>query len=120
MRGETTMLQRLLAIAAVLAVGCAGGSGDAAAVDSGMTARLELGGFEVPPGEEGFMCQTFANPFGADVEIAEWRANLDVGGHHVLVFADAGGTTKPLARCAGGDFSNPVVFQGQAAGGTSM
>jgi hypothetical protein len=65
---------------------------------------LEMDPFVVLAGREAFMCQTFANPFGADdVYLREFESHVTPGSHHVILnyvepaFARDGG----LAPCTG-------------------
>jgi len=120
-------IERRLGWCAVMSVACVAASaplvscgGDPPDEAMPRTARLELASFEVGPGEQGLVCQTFANPFGEDVDVVRWTAELTNAGHHALVFAVPDGVEQPLAPCAGSDFTYPIVFQGQAAGEQSM
>src|SRR5260370_25319524 len=42
--------------------------------------------FTVAPGAEVYKCQTFANPFGKDVDIIYMDGTMSAGSHHFFVF----------------------------------
>jgi hypothetical protein len=55
--------------------------------------------FTVAPGGEVYKCQTFANPFGKDVDIIYMDGTMSAGSHHFFVFnmAPSTGRTQPTA-----------------------
>ena len=71
----------------------------------GETVSLRLQPFTIPPGAEVYKCQDFANPFGADVDVAAFRSHLTPGSHHLLVFYKAGATDGALEDCSGFEFA---------------
>jgi hypothetical protein len=66
---------------------------------------LTLESFTVPPGGEVYKCQNFANPFGADVELAKFESHMTKGSHHLLLFYRPDATNGPLEDCSGLEFS---------------
>src|SRR5689334_3640011 len=43
--------------------------------------------FDVPPGQEMYRCQNFANPFdGLNVDIARFEVTMPAGSHHMIMF----------------------------------
>src|SRR4051794_5970625 len=101
-------MRPLVTVAALLAAACAPvapatgsgpGSADPAAVWS-----VTLDAFTVAPGAEVYRCQTFANPFGADVPVAAFDSHLTAGAHHLLVFFADRAADAPLAPCSGNEF----------------
>ena len=78
----------------------------------GMSATLRLDGFEMAPGSEVFKCQTFANPFGADVDIRKFESHMTNGSHHLLLFYEEGATNQPIEDCSGLTFG-PLPYGAQ-------
>jgi len=99
-----------LSILLLTAAACAG---DTAGDD---TVTLALDSFVVQPGEEGLRCQTFANPVGGDAAIRAFAADLDRGGHHMLVWRQDGATDTPLGPCGQDPGYDNLLFQSQRAG----
>jgi hypothetical protein len=66
---------------------------------------LKMTPFTVPAGQEVFMCQNFANPFGADADIREFESHMSTGSHHLLIFYKQDATDDPVAACSGLEFS---------------
>jgi hypothetical protein len=67
-------------------------------------ATLTLSAFTVAPGDERYLCQRFASPLGpGEAAIARFGSHLSQGGHHMLVFFDAGGDSS-LEDCSGSEF----------------
>jgi hypothetical protein len=103
-------MRRTILLACLAAVAC-----DTA--DSGAdTVTLALDPFVVQPGEEGLRCQTFANPVGGDAAIRAFAADLDRGGHHLLVWRQDGATDTPLGPCGQDPGYENLLFQSQRAG----
>jgi len=79
---------------------------------------LTITPFTVMPGDEVYMCQWFANPFGQDVDIVEIDGQMSAGSHHFFVFnmdTTTGQTTAaPLEPCpaAGLEFF-PYIYLSQ-------
>ncbi|MFI5289976.1 MAG: hypothetical protein ACHQ17_10025 [Polyangia bacterium] len=57
--------------------------------------------FNVPAGSEMFMCQDFANPFGADAEISQFDAHMSLGSHHMLFLYQPNATNTAVTPCNG-------------------
>ena len=84
--------------------------------DAGETVTLSLDPFVVQPGEEGLRCQTFGNPTGGDAAIRALAADLDRGGHHMLVWRLDGATDTPLGPCGQDPGYQNLLFQSQRVG----
>jgi hypothetical protein len=69
--------------------------------DYSMTKTITMDSFTVPAHGEVFYCQTFANPWGAQVDIKTYSLNMSTGSHHMFAFYQAGGTDGALAQCSG-------------------
>jgi hypothetical protein len=80
---------------------------DASASDAdlGESVTLTMDAFTVAPGDEIYMCQSFANPFGRDVDLARMDGYLSAGSHHLFLFNMAPSTGRtapgPVASCPG-------------------
>lgn len=59
------------------------------------------------PGEEAFLCQNFANPFGAAVDVVRSASKI-VGSHHMFVFFDAIAGNGPLEECSGLEYTKTL------------
>jgi hypothetical protein len=72
------------------------------------TATITMGTFNVPAGQEIFMCQDFDNPFGGvDVAIGTSASDMTSGSHHLHVFYGADNPPSPTVTvCA-----NPFEFR---------
>jgi hypothetical protein len=58
--------------------------------------------FSVPAHGEVFYCQTFPNPWGAQVDIKTYSLDMSTGSHHMFAFYQANVTSKgALAQCSG-------------------
>lgn len=99
---------------ALVAAGCAAHPG--ATRDAGGATRIgddgaghytaTLDSAVVMPGEERYLCQDFANPFGgAAAAIGAFESHLTPGAHHLLVFYRPGAVDGALADCAAGEFA---------------
>jgi hypothetical protein len=54
--------------------------------DYTQTKTIEMAPFDVPPNSEVFYCQTFANPWGKQVDIKTYDLSMDKGSHHMFAF----------------------------------
>jgi hypothetical protein len=72
--------------------------------DEKIDATLTLASFTVAPGEERYVCQNFANPFGVEASIARFDSHMTTGAHHLIVFFHAGGDGA-LETCSGNEFA---------------
>lgn len=97
---------------------------DAGAIDAGnptnppqapspdlLARTLVVDTFDIPPGEEYFRCQNYANPFGADAVIVKTESFMTAGSHHLFVF-QGGFSPSPLESCGGLEF-NPYLHLAQ-------
>lgn len=108
-------LGALIAATALAALGCGGARAttDAGARPDSVT--LTLGPFAVGAGEERYVCQEFANPFGGgDVAISSFASHATAGLHHLLVFYAPGAVDGALADCSGSEFA-PGPYGAQRA-----
>jgi hypothetical protein len=86
--------------------------------DEAQSVTLTITPFTVPAGDEVYMCQWFANPFGQDVDIVEIDGQMSSGSHHFFVFnmdpSTLQTTASPLAPCpaAGLEFF-PYIYLSQ-------
>jgi len=88
----------------------AAGTGGSAAVTPGIKrdgnkVTITMEPFVVPPGEEVYRCQNFANPFDGDVDVTRFASHMPEGSHHLLVFYKPGIADGPLAPCSGLEFT---------------
>jgi hypothetical protein len=59
--------------------------------------------FTVPPNQEVYKCQDFANPFqGQAVDITRYDLSMTTGSHHMLLLYSQGATNGPLIDCPQG------------------
>jgi hypothetical protein len=66
---------------------------------------LTMGPFDVPAGQEVFICQDFANPFGgADQDIIKYEEHMTAGSHHMFLFFMGGATNGNMMNCPSGGF----------------
>jgi hypothetical protein len=69
-------------------------------------ATLTLASFTVAAGEERYVCQDFAAPFGGgETALARFDSHMTAGAHHILVFFKAGAHDGPLESCSGNEFA---------------
>src|SRR5579872_4101862 len=54
--------------------------------DVAQTITLTADSFTVAPGAEVYKCQTFANPFGKDVDLILMDGTMSAGSHHFFLF----------------------------------
>ncbi len=97
-------------VVAALASGCVGTTPlisppPAIRQDADGTFLLSMGPFRVGPGEERYVCQDFANPFGGDAAIARFASSLTPGAHHLLLFYKPAAADRPLEDCSGTEFA---------------
>jgi hypothetical protein len=77
-------------------------TGDNPEIDYTQTKTITMGTFPVPPNSEVFYCQTFANPWGKQVDIKTYDLNMDTGSHHMFAFYQTSATDGAVAQCAAG------------------
>ncbi len=94
-------------------------TGDAASqdnpeVDYTQTKTITMAPFNVPANTEVFYCQTFANPWGKQVDIKTYDLTMDEGSHHMFAFYKANATNGASAACASGGLTfGPFTFTSQ-------
>jgi hypothetical protein len=92
--------------------------------DVDQTITLTADPFTVAAGAEVFMCQVFANPYGANADIISMHGTMSVGSHHFFLFNMDPNTTAlsvvyaanigKLAACPGGGLEfHPFPFLSQ-------
>lgn len=73
---------------------------DMASSGNGETVTITTMPFSVDPGQELFMCQDFANPFGGvDTDVQEIDSDMTPGSHHMLLFFKDNATDSGVAPC---------------------
>jgi hypothetical protein len=77
-------------------------TGDNPEIDYSQTKTLTMQTFPVPANSEVFYCQTFANPWGKQVDIKTYDLNMDTGSHHFFAFYQASATDGAIAPCPAG------------------
>ncbi|MGH7268943.1 MAG: hypothetical protein ACREJ3_00815 [Polyangiaceae bacterium] len=82
------------------------------------TKTLTIAPFLVKAGDEVYMCQQFANPFGRDVDLVKMDGQMSTGSHHFFVFnmspATGRNTAAPLGPCPGAGLEfHPYIFLSQ-------
>ena len=77
-------------------------TGDNAEIDYTQTKTLTMDTFPVPANSEVFYCQTFANPWGQQVDIKTYDLTMDTGSHHMFAFYQSNATDAPVAMCPAG------------------
>jgi hypothetical protein len=71
--------------------------------------------FSVPAGGEVYYCQTFANPWGQQVDIKTYSLNMSKGSHHMFAFYQTNATNGANAPCAAGGLTfAPFTFSAQS------
>jgi hypothetical protein len=76
--------------------------GDNPEIDYSQTKTITMQTFPVPANGEVFYCQTFANPWGKQVDIKTYDLNMDTGSHHMFAFYQSSATNGSVAPCASG------------------
>jgi hypothetical protein len=98
-------------------------AGPAVTVDSGpqsdpdiaYSVTLKMDPFTVGPGQEVYMCQSYANPFqGQQVDIKTYELYMAQGSHHMFVFYLQSAPDSSVVPCPqGGVGFAPFTFTGQ-------
>ncbi len=93
------------------------GGGGTAPSDGGVTVTgdsvtITMSSFPVAAGGEVFMCQTFANPWGVDVDVSEFESHMTTGSHHMLLLFQDNATDGALTPCSGLTFG-PMPYGAQ-------
>lgn len=103
-------LARAAVALAVLLTGCSSPTPSPEPPSPDKTAVLTPTPFQVPPGEELYKCQDFANPFGGqDADVDAVVSEAGPGIHHILAFYLDGATDGSLVDCSG-LLSGPVPY----------
>lgn len=77
---------------------------------------LTMTPFSVPPGQEIYQCQTFANPWGQQVDIKDYTLVMGPGSHHMFAFYQDSATDGANMACAAGGLTfAPFTFSAQSA-----
>jgi hypothetical protein len=71
-------------------------------IDYSKTETVTMDTFVVQPGAEVFYCQSFANPWNAQVDIKTYDLNMAVGSHHMFAFYESNATNGAVAPCPEG------------------
>ncbi len=77
-------------------------TGDNPEIDYTQTKTITMGTFPVPPNGEVFYCQTFANPWGKQVDIKTYDLTMDQGSHHMFAFYQGSASNGAVGQCAAG------------------
>jgi len=76
---------------------------------------LTMSQFTVPAGGEVFYCQTFANPWGKQVDVKTYSLDMGVGSHHMFAFYATNASAVALAPCPSGGLTfGPYTFSAQS------
>ncbi|HWE31799.1 MAG TPA: hypothetical protein VHB97_27550 [Polyangia bacterium] len=112
----------MLGVLVGCSVGCSGKSGltgdggsatgDMSTTVTGDSATFTMSSFSVASGQEVYYCQTFANPFGEDVEISSFESHMTTGSHHLLLLFQDSATDGTLTPCSGLTFG-PMPYGSQ-------
>jgi hypothetical protein len=95
-------------------VGGDGGIPDTDEIDATQTKTINMDPFPVPAGQEVFYCQTFANPWGKQVDIKTYDLSMDTGSHHMFAFYQTNATNGAVASCPSGGLQfGPFTFTSQ-------
>jgi hypothetical protein len=90
-------------------------TGDNAEIDYSQTKTVTMQTFPVPANSEVFYCQTFANPWGKQVDIKTYDLTMDKGSHHMFAFYQGSATNGAVAPCAAGGITfAPFTFVSQS------
>jgi hypothetical protein len=95
-----------------------GGDGGAALddpeTDYTMTKTVTMDSFPVAANGEVYMCQHFANPWGAQVDIKTYSLDMAAGSHHMFAFYDTSNSNSAVAACPqGGNTFGAFTFTSQ-------
>jgi hypothetical protein len=82
------------------------GDGSTSDIDPALTVTLTMGSFTVPAGREVFECQTFANPWGAQVDVKTYSASMGAGASQMIAFYAANPTAGSVAACPDGGLTS--------------
>ena len=102
--------------------GTADDAGAAASNDGGtdpetdytQTKTVTMTPFSVAPNAEVYYCQSFANPWGAQVDIKTYSLDMAAGSHHMFAFYQSSATNGSVAACpAGGLTFGAFTFSSQ-------
>ena len=82
------------------------------------TVTLTIAPFLVAAGDEVYMCQQFANPFGKDADLVEMDGQMSTGSHHFFVFnmdpTTGRNTAAPFGPCPGAGLEfHPYIYLSQ-------
>jgi Copper type II ascorbate-dependent monooxygenase, C-terminal domain len=89
--------------------------GDDPETDYSQTKTVTMDSFSVPANGEVYYCQSFANPWGAQVDIKTYSLDMAEGSHHMFAFYQNGATNGAVAPCpAGGLTFGAFTFSAQA------
>src|SRR5450432_774775 len=93
-----------------------GGSAlNAPETDYTQTKTIQMDPFPVPAQSEVFYCQSFANPWGKQVDIKTYDLTMDTGSHHMFAFYESNATDGAVAPCpAGGLTFGAFTFTSQS------
>lgn len=92
----------LLGVALTVACGSGESQDDTSQEDASQakTVILEMDEFTLQPNSDGFMCQTFENPFGQDVHVTGWEFQAGSNSaHHLIVFPEPNGENTSVDEC---------------------
>jgi hypothetical protein len=84
--------------------------------DVAYSVTLRTDPFTVGPGQEIYMCQSYANPFkGQQVDIKTYELSMAQGSHHMFLFYLQSAPDGAVTVCPQGGVSfSPFTFSGQA------
>ena len=83
--------------------------------DYTQTKTVTMDTFTVPPNGEVYYCQSFANPWGAQVDIKTYSLDMANGSHHMFAFYQTGATDGAVAACPEGGLTfGAFTFTAQA------
>jgi hypothetical protein len=83
--------------------------------DYTMTKTVTMTSFSVAPNSEVYYCQSFANPWGAQVDIKTYSLDMAEGSHHMFAFYQDGATDGSVAPCPEGGLTfGAFTFTAQA------
>jgi hypothetical protein len=83
--------------------------------DYTMTKTVTMTSFSVAPNAEVYYCQSFANPWNAQVDIKTYSLDMAEGSHHMFAFYQNGATDGSVAPCPEGGLTfGAFTFTAQA------